>query len=90
MDQEMISIPVAQLTELLDIRREYFKVCDIFKIPTLLRGQYWVGNGIVDRIHTYLTAYTIKETMAKKETGASFLNDADRLQKENIHDPVQL
>ena len=84
MDNEYITIPVKELTRLLDIRREHFKVCGIFNIPVEQRGEEWVGKGIIERINTYITGYIMRKSVAEKELGAAFREEINV----KIQDPV--
>lgn len=83
-DTETVEVTIQFLTDLLNIRREHFKVCETFAIPVEKRGEAWVGDGINERIRTYLTAYNIKKSIVERENGAAF---RDKLAPA-ISDPV--
>lgn len=69
---DLVTIPVDFLTELLNIRREHFKVCDTFKIPEEIRGNIGVGDGINERIRQYTTSYIMRKTIVEKQAGSAF------------------
>lgn len=69
---QIAEVDVELLTDLLNYRRQYFKICDKFAILTEKRGEEWAGNGIIERINTYLTSYTLRKLVTEKEGGQAF------------------
>lgn len=71
-DKDFTLVSTEELTDLLNYKREYFKICDEFKVPVQQRGWPTVGRNIIERIHTYLTAYVGRRSIAEKEVGSAF------------------
>jgi hypothetical protein len=65
-------ISVSLLTELFNYRREYFLICDEFKIPLERRVESSIAKSIIERIHQYLTSYVMRRSIAERENGAAF------------------
>jgi len=70
---DTVEISMTTLTELLDYRREYFKICDEFKVPIDRRHEPQVAQSIIERIHTYLTSYLIRRNATEQSNGAAFV-----------------
>lgn len=69
---DTVEVPVDFLTLLLNYRREYFILCEEFKIPDQRRSEKGIAVAIIERVHTYLTSYVARKSIAERENGAAF------------------
>lgn len=70
--RDVIEIEVDRLTTLLNYRKEYFKLCDLFNIPPDIRDYPNAGDNIIERIKTYQTGYILRKSAAEKELNTAF------------------
>lgn len=70
--REFSLVPTEELTDLLNYKREYFKICELFKIPLQQRSWPNVGAAVIERVHTYITSYIAKRSLTERDNGAAF------------------
>ncbi len=62
----MAEVDIDLLADLLNYRRQFFKVCDKFEIPVERRGEHWVGEGINQKFDNYKTSYALRKQIIKQ------------------------
>lgn len=86
MDPEFITIEVSALTDLLDCKREYNKICDEFKMNPEDRSKNGAADAILERVHTFLTGYILRRSVTERENGAAFRQTAPIEVKDPDHE----
>lgn len=72
MADQMAEVSVELLTELLNIRKQHIKVCNLFKVDPEEISKDYIGDGIVERIRQYVTSYTMRKSLSETENGQAF------------------
>lgn len=72
-----VSKEILELITQLSVERDAYKqnwdaICNEFKIPEDSRLLPHVPTQIIERIHTYLTGYVGRRSVAERENGAAF------------------
>jgi len=62
------------MEELLDYKANWFTIADEFKIPLDERRDPKKAGQVVERMHTYLSGYVGRRSIAERENGAAFVD----------------